>query len=524
MTEQTADAAEGLGTSPGGERRLGRNVGANLAGTIVTGGAAFALTLVITHSLNRSDAGVFFAATSLFLLANALGLLGTQTGLVYFLPRARALGRPRRQRSYVQVAIRPVLALAVLLAVALLIFAPQVAEVTNPDHTHTATVYLRTLAIFLPVAALEMVMLAVTRGFGTMRVHASTELIGRPLLQLILVAGVAFTSSNLWIAAAWGLPYVPAAVVALVWCRRLLASADTRAANAHPVAELDIDGIEDSPEAVRRSFWRYSAPRAVTSVAQVAMQRFDIVLVAAMASASQAAVYAATTRFVVVGQMAGNAISLAAQPRMSHLIARGDMVTASRVYRVSTAWLMMLSWPLYLTMLCFGTVLVRVFGDGYSAGADVLVLLALAMMLSTACGMVEMVLAMAGKTSWNMINMFAAIVLQVGLDIWLIPEHGLIGAAIGWSAAIAARNLAALALVRWALGIHPFGGPFVWITLLSSSAYLLAFAAAVGAFDVSLRALMSGFFIGSIAYLAGLWLLRKPLELSALVNVRRSRR
>jgi O-antigen/teichoic acid export membrane protein len=67
------------------------------------------------------------------------------------------------------------------------------------------------------------------------------------------------------------------------------------------------------------------------------------------------------------------------------------------------------------------------------------------------------VIIMAGRTSWNLATTLLALAVNVGVDLWLIPEHGIVGAAIGWCAAVVASNVVPLALAWFGLGLHPFG-------------------------------------------------------------------
>ena len=67
-----------------------------------------------------------------------------------------------------------------------------------------------------------------------------------------------------------------------------------------------------------------------------------------------------------------------------------------------------LTWPIYLVLFVFGEHLLKVFGEGYDAGRTVLVVLSCAMLFATAVGMVDMVLNMAGRTAWNMVNVAVA--------------------------------------------------------------------------------------------------------------------
>src|SRR6185437_6664762 len=125
-------------------------------------------------------------------------------------------------------------------------------------------------------------------------------------------------SSTALLAPLWALPYVPAGVAAWLWLRRI----QRRRGAARPETETPVTGApvtgapvaEPPVDASTGGFWRFTAPRALASVAQIVIQRLDIVLVAVMRGPAEAAVYTAATRFLVVGQLANAAISMAAQP------------------------------------------------------------------------------------------------------------------------------------------------------------------------------------------------------------------
>ena len=53
-----------------------------------------------------------------------------------------------------------------------------------------------------------------------------------------------------------------------------------------------------------------------------------------------------------------------------------------------------------------------------------MVILGLTMLLQTACGQVDMVLVTAGRSSWSLANGLLAVVVNVGLDVLLIPPTG----------------------------------------------------------------------------------------------------
>ena len=492
-------------------RRLARGSSANLAGTVVSAAANFALTVVLTRGLSQSTAGVFISMTSIFLIATILGQLGANTGLVYFLSRAKTIGRPDAIPGYLRTAFRAVLATAVAMAVGVLVLAPTLAELITPGHADQARDFLVVLALFIPLAGVLNIALAATRGLGTMRANALVELIGRPTVQLLLVLVAVTVAGDRLVAWAWALPYLPAAFIAWWWWRRLAV------ASGIPLrAEGPSGGRGQS-----REFWRFSAPRALTSVVQIVMQRLDIVLVAALAGAAEAAIYAAATRFVVAGQMGNNAISLAAQPRLAETLARHDRPALAEIYRTSTAWLMGVTWPLHLTFIVSAPVLLHVFGQGYAVGAPVMLVLATCMLVSTGIGMADTVLLMSGRTAWSLANAVVSLTVQIGLDLWLIPKHGVLGAAIGWGAAILLRNGAAIVQVVISEGVHSLGRQ----TLVVGLANLVCFAAVPLVSEVLLGeswlSLGVGLVLGGSVYLVALWRFRDLLRLRALRALRR---
>ncbi len=521
MSTDTRTPAPGTGL--GG---VARGSTANLLGAAMSAVATLGLTLVVTRGLPRDTAGVFFSATSLFMVATTVGQLGTNVGLVYFLSRARSLGRPEARGPLFRTATVPVLAVAFAMTLGLLLFARQVSEVINPGHVALSADYLRATAVFIPLAAVENVTLAGTRGLGTMRPNVVTEQIGRPALQVVLVLLSVALLSGHGLGLAWAFGYLPAAVLALWYWRRLGARLDRRPAAPAPAVPATSTGPSTGPStaasrATEPGFWRFTAPRAAASVAQVAMQRLDIVLVAALAGAVPAAIYTASTRFLVLGQMGQRAISLAVQPRLGEALAVGDLGRAKELYRVSTSWLMLVTWPMYLMFCFFGHRLLDLFGAGYTTGGSVLLLLSLTMLLATGCGMVDMVLVMAGRSSWSLANVVVSLGAQMGVDVWLIPHHGILGAAIGWTAGILAGNLVPLVQVAAVVGLHPFGrSTGVTVALL-----LGCFGAVPAVASLLLGhgwwALLASAVVGGGVYLVLLWRLRHVLQLTALADIRR---
>lgn len=488
----------------------------NLAGAIVGGLLGFVLVVIITNELGPRGSGAFFVAIAMFsLLSNTLEL-GADTGSVRTISRYRALGRVDDLKRSLFVAIGPVFLVSVTAAIFMYMFAPQLASLFTHDHPESVTPLVKTLALFLPIAAPYTVLIAATRGFGTMLPTVAIDRVGKPALQPLLVALVfaaGFGISS--VALAWAIPIAAAFVAAVVWLRVLLRRAISHPSPATSSTSLATLGAE---------FWRFAAPRGLAGFFQVAILWVDTLLLGALRSTREAGIYAAATRYMLVGSFAILAILQVMGPKMSELIARKDHDAAQAVYQVLTSWLILMTWPIYFTIILFTPVLLSVFGKGFGAGDAALIILGGAMLVATAAGPVDVVLLMAGKSSWNLINTLIALTLNIVLNLLLIPPLGITGAAIAWAVSIVANNLIPLVQDWVFLRLHPFGRGFPRAVACASIAY--------GAIGVTIRMTIGptlhGFVIfvllSTAAYVTLLWWLRGALDLGVLRDALRSGR
>ncbi|GGK14535.1 hypothetical protein GCM10010124_03840 [Pilimelia terevasa] len=499
---------------------VARGGAANLLGGALGAACAVGVTWLVARGLGPAAAGGFFAATAAFTLAGGVARLGTVTSLVYWPARLRAAGRPALLGACLRTGLAPVAAAAALLAVALWCGAPALAAVTADGHDPALVVGpLRALAVFLPGLALTEALLAATRGYRAMRPTVLLERVARPALQLAGVGGLALAALArpvpVWAyAVAWAGPYLPTALAAAHQLRRVHRRA---AGGAVP---------PDRPalRRLRRDFWTFGGPRAVASVLQLALQRVDVLLVAALGGLGTAAAYAVAGRFVIAGQLANQGISVAVQPRLAEALAAGDRPRAQALYRTATGWLVFTTWPLYLLVAVFAPVYLGLFGPAYADGGAVVAVLAAAMLLATGCGMVDMVLAMGGRTRWNLVNVAAALLALLLVGTLAIPRLGAVGAALGLAAAVAVNNLLPLAQVWRELRIHPFGPGTLAAAGLAAAAFGAVPAAAAATLGRGPAGLAAALLAGGAAYAAGGWLLRGPLGWAALRALRPRRR
>jgi O-antigen/teichoic acid export membrane protein len=144
-----------------------------------------------------------------------------------------------------------------------------------------------------------------------------------------------------------------------------------------------------------------------------------------------------------------------------------------------------------------GTVLLAkdmmaVFGPEFVPGWPVLIIIAAAQLFSTSVGSTQRILAMTGHQLLLMYVTVSSVVLNVVLNLLLVPPYGIMGSAVATAAATVVTNILNLLTVNRSLGLWPYTASYlkpVLVGLLAAAAtYLLrsAFPLPLGALAVLL--------------------------------------
>jgi O-antigen/teichoic acid export membrane protein len=417
----------------------------------------FALTVIIGRGLGPTGAGQFFTISAIFfVLSNAMEL-GADTGLLWALPRLRAHRRFADLRPTLTAALNPVWIASGLTGLAIFVSAPWLSGVFfDGAEAAQGTTLLRIIAPALILASPMTVALAGTRGLGsvvpfTLITNIAVPLARPAFILAALAAGLGAASALEAVVAAWSLPIALGCAGAFVVLMRALAATEERVARTGRRIRR-----RRARSLLSGEFWTYSRPRAVAALLEIALVWTDVLLLTAIAGPRLAGIYAAASRFVTTGTLAEAAMRVALSPRLSELLALGNVQVAGRLIGTASVWITAISWPLYLVLATFSPYVLQLFGAEFAEGATALTVLAVAMAISMTAGNVQTVLLMSGRSAWQLGNKAAALTVDIVLCLVLIPRLGMVGAACAWASAILLDTALALVQVRYGIGVRSY--------------------------------------------------------------------
>lgn len=490
----------------------------SLGGLVANGILGLMLVIVITRGLRAAGAGVFFQAIAAFTILSTVADVGATTGLVRTLSRYRVTQGARDLRRALFVGVWPSVAAATIIAAGIFLLAPVISEPLGIRGAK-GVAYIRLLAPFLPVAVASNLAVSATRGFGTVVPYVLVENILKPFLRPVFsLAAIAMGFGALVVALAWVMPVALGFPLVIV----ILGIMMRRAESEGP---LDMEP-RGSVRQIASEFWRFAIPRGVARIFEIGILWADVLLIGALRSPAEAGIYAAVSRLVTFGIFAMEAVRLALAPQISSLLARQDREGAQNIFRVGTWWPMAVSWPLYLTLAIFAPLVLGLFGPEFVMGQTALLILALAMLIAAGAGHATVVLLMGGRSVWNLGNTAVALVVNVTLNLILIPRFGMNGAAIAWAVSITINNVAPLVQVRSLFRLSPFGPGFVIVAVASATCFAGWGVVVRSVAGTTLSAFLVFAIVAVGLYLSLLTRFRSTLHLSSLLEslVRRATR
>ena len=480
------------------------------------GGAALTLALVfvVTWGLGADEGGVFFEAIALFNIAIVAVAVGADTGLVRFTSRSLVFQDLAGQTRMLTVGLVPVLVIGIVTAAVGFALAPSLGNsLGGPDHADDIATMIRILSFFVPVGALNLAILGATRGYGTMVPTVVAERLGRPLVQLFLGgSAILLGASAGWLATAWAVGFASSLLAASMWLLRLRHR--NHRDGQHP---------EGSLLAVAKEFWAFTLPRAFAAMFRVAVLWLDVLLVGALMSPRDAAIYTVATRIIQMGSLALDAIGQAVEPMFSRLLAGNHHERTGTLYQVAAAWLISLTWPLFIAAMVFASTVLGLFGPDFGEAAPVVVILALSSLLGTGLGSIDILLVMAGKSVWSLWNAGAALGANIVLNLLLIPEMGLNGAALAWAISRVLANVLPFLEMRTLLPVNPAGAGWRAAAVASIATFGVIGLAMRLLFGESVLVVAAYVAIAGSAYSWILWTWRHKLDFAAFAGLLQNR-
>lgn len=207
----------------------------------------------------------------------------------------------------------------------------------------------------------------------------------------------------------------------------------------------------------RKQLLLFSYPLIFQGILLIFMKQIDKLMIGRYCIYADVAIYnAAATLALQAGFVLASFASLFA-PMIAGLYHRGDLDGLNHLYKTVARWVLICALPIIAVTMLMPDLFLNLFNVTNSPNAELTVrILAVGQLVSICVGHSGSMLVMSGYTKLTLINNVSAAIINVILNVFLIPKYGIIGAAVATTIAITIRNIASLIEIRFILNASPF--------------------------------------------------------------------
>lgn len=479
MGERTGDTDGGGDDGFAAVRTLFKGGGVVLAGLVLELGISFAGKLLIARELGRVDYGAVSLGIITASIGSTLIILGLDQGIGRHLPRD---DDPSARRSVLVSAFRVAVPLSLLLGAAVVLLAPLLATSVFDDPS--LTLVLRVFAVAIPFGVVMKLALGSIQGMQETAPKVAIQNVTFPVTRLLgIVSALLLGAGSMGVSYAYLASYVAAALAGIYYLYSRTSFFDF---------DIPYRGRE-------RELLSFSLPLMVTSAMTIVLSDIDMYMLGAFRGTGEVGVYNVVYPLAQLLTVALGAFGFLFMPVFSELDADDRRSQMKRLYQVVTKWVLIATLPLFLVLVAIPQSVIRyTFGAEYLPGAAALSVLSVGFFLHTAVGLNKSALTSLGHTSLLMVDDVATAAFNVALNLVLIPQFGLLGAAYATTASYALLNLLYSVQLYTRTAIHPFTRALVLPPMVGGAAMGLLYVlvrTSVGTSPWSLAALFVSFLV-----------------------------
>jgi O-antigen/teichoic acid export membrane protein len=462
----TSAASESIltGTAHEATRKQIRGSSLLLAGRFLSLGINFAIQVLIVRYLSKEAYGAFAYTLALVSLGVSLATFGLDRSITRFVPIYDE--EKEYDKLWGTIVMVTGTILSISLGLVLLVYGLQNLLTGSLISDEQAISLLLIMILLVPVLALDNLMLGLFAVMAKPRAIFFRKNVVGPMLRLAVVlllvlsgAGVEFLAAGFVVTGALAVSIYTAFLVKTIQQQGLL--------ERFSLKGLDMPG---------REVFGFTVPLFASDLLYMVMNTSDVILLghywgAEAVGALRVILPAAHLNLIVMGSF-----TLLFTPVAARLFSRGDREGIRHLYWQTTAWIAVLSFPIFaITFSLSQPLTVLLFGERYESSAKYLTLLALAYYFNAALGLNGLTLKVFGKVRFIVLISVAAALTNLALAFLLIPRHGALGAAVATSSTLVVHNI----LKQWGLkrgtgiGLFQREDAVVYVSIVLTAAALL---------------------------------------------------
>ena len=400
----------------------------------------YLFTALLARLVGVQYLGIYSLGNSITSIANVLGKAGTDVGLMRYV----SMRDHKKDRDLIKNDILSTLKMGFVFSIVIMLSQIMLSR-WLAENVFEASSLLRIVlivyAVSIPFTALMTIATFATQGFQLLKYKVFVEYILNPTVLIVSMLFIYFTfSSELAIILPTLLTGIIGFMVANYFLKKIVG-----------VNILNIGNISFNKEILT-----YSLPIMFTMILGSLLHWMDILMLGYFTNIETVGLYHPAVRTAGLQQSILIAFAGIFAPMFSKYYAKKDIIGMHHIYKLVTRWILTLVIPVLILIILFSTKIMLLFGADFIQSSNALIILSIGTSIFAIFGVSGTALVVSGYQKLNLVNALSATILNICLNIILIPKYGIMGAA--WATLSSMTFIALARLIEtWIfLKINPY--------------------------------------------------------------------
>ena len=397
-------------------------------------------TLLLARWVGSEFLGIYSLANSVRLISEVFGKMGMEIGVMRFVSLLNPDIEKKKIQRLIGSAVKMTMAISVVIMAGLLVSSGFIVThiLKGPP---LLKIVLMVFAIAIPFNAITLVVAFATQGFKRLKYKIFiTQFLNPTILLVVMIISFWFISVEVALMAPMLVSSIIGFIVMFAVLKKLTGVKNQQLLKAPFDRELLV----------------FSYPLMFVTILLTLMHWMDILMLGAFTNASTVGLYHPAARTAGLLQALLTSFLSIYSPMIAQFHAESDQKNMSGSYKLVSRWLLTFSIPVALIFLVYPKKVMLLFGAEYLPSANILMVLTAATFIHAILGAAQSTLSMTGHTRLVLWNAIGAFVINIILNIILIPNYGMIGAAWATLISLFVISLLRVLEVRWILKLTFF--------------------------------------------------------------------
>ena len=417
-------------------RKIAKEASISFGGMGIGSLFRYLFSIMMARWLGPQMLGIYSLGNAITRIGEIFGIMGLDNGVLRYVSREKEKNDKVNNSIYSSIKMGFISSLLIGL---LIYFCSDWIVLTLLNEDKFLSTVIKVYALTLPFTVTTLIASFATQGFKILKYKVFVNQIINPFtLLLTMILSYLFFGPNIAILA----PTVVSAVIGFFLILYYLKNFVDISINKVFNAKFDNEIL------------KFSLPLMFVSAIGIIMHWTDIIMLGVLDNAYSVGLYHPVERTAGLIRMILFAFASIFAPLFSQYFHEKNQTKMLEVFQISTKWILLTSLPLFIFLILFSNTILMLFGSEFGNNALALPILTVGIMIQAVFGLGSPSLTMSGFQKYNLINALVALFTNIFLNIMLIPQFGIAGAAMGTTIALFLISLLRFVENYYLLGLN----------------------------------------------------------------------